>query len=230
MVNHQEDTFSREQEKDPVSYIDGTLNSSHVKQDSIIVEDADVRPNDHKVLDILSEDNSSYTFRGLMRKLGMHQESLSRSLHRLDELGLVEKSQIGYKLSKKGELLAKGSIAQSRTPYIPLMQTYIPSSMDVSSIINGLAGRWFKNLRWLGMVEGEMGHMLQWTSEDNSFQVNLRIVGNYMIIETDASNDKAKVEAMVSAYRIFECVSKLYSNQYGNISMFRTFANDREAN
>lgn len=230
MVNQPEDTFASEREKDPASYIDSTLNSSSAKQDSIIVEDVDVRPNDHKVLEILGKDRSSYTFRGLMRKLGMHQESLSRSLHRLDELGLLEKSQLGYKLSKKGELLAKGSFAQARIAYTPLMQTYIPANIDVSSIVNSLAGRWFKNLRWLGMIEGEMGHMLQWVSEDNSFQVNLRIVGNYIIIETNADNDKDRVEAMVSAYRIFEYVSKLYSNQYGNVSMFRVFTNDREAN
>jgi len=224
-----EDTFADEQKKDPASYIDGTLNSSS-KQNSIIVEDVDVRPNDHKVLETLGEDKSSYTFRGLMRKLGMHQESLSRSLRRLDELGLVEKSHMGYKLSKKGELFAKGSFVQARIAYIPLLQTYIPANIDVSNIVNSLAGRWFKNLRWLGMIEGEMGHMLQWVSEDNSFQVNLRIVGNYIIIETNADNDKHKVEAMVSAYRVFEHVSKLYSNQYGNVSMFRIFANDREAN
>ena len=230
MVNQPEDTFASEQEKDPMSYVGSSINSSNAKQDSIIVEDTDVRPNDHKVLEILGEDRSNYTFRGLMRKLGMHQESLSRSLRRLDELGLIEKSQLGYKLSKKGELLAKGGFAHARIAYIPLMQTYIPANIDVSSIVSSLAGKWFKNLRWLGMIEGEMGHMLQWVSEDNSFQVNLRIVGNYIIIETNANNDKDRVEAMVSAYRIFEYVSKLYSNQYGNISMFRIFANDREAN
>jgi len=230
VVNQPEDTFAREQEKDPTSYIDSTLNSSGSKQDSIIVEDVDVRPNDHKVLEILGEDKSSYTFKGLMRKLGMHQESLSRSLRRLDELGLIEKSQLGYKLSKKGELLAKGSFAHARIAYIPLMQTYIPANIDVSSIVNSLAGKWFKSMRWLGMIEGEMGHTMQWVSENNTFQINLRIVGNYIIIETNANNDKDRVEAMVSAYRIFEYVSKLYSNQYGNISMFRVFANDREPN
>jgi DNA-binding Lrp family transcriptional regulator len=228
MANQPADKLG-EQESDPVSYIDGTLNAPGAEQNSIIVEDVDVRPNDHKVLEILGEDRSRYTFKGLRRKLGMHQESLSRSLRRLDELGLIERSNLGYKLSKKGELLAKDSLVK-KFAYTPLMQTYIPPNIDVSSIVNSLAGKWFKNVRWLGMIEGDMGHTLQWTSEDSSFQVNLRIVGNYIIIETNANNDKDRVEAMVSAYRIFEYVSKLYSNQYGNISMFEVFANDREAN
>jgi hypothetical protein len=164
-----------------------------------------------------------------MRKLGIHQESLSRSLHRLDELGLVEKSELGYKLSMKGELLSRNRTSDAKIAYTPLMQSYIPSNIDVSSIVGSLVGKWFKNLRWLGMIEGEMGHSLQWSNENNSFQVNLRIVGNYVIIETNAGSDKEKVEAMVSAYKIFEYVSKLYSNQYGNVSMFHV-GHDREAN
>ncbi len=229
MVNQPDDAFASE-EKDPASYVESSINSSSQKQESVIVEDADVRPNDEKVLETLGEDRSSYTFNGLMRKLGIHQESLSRSLHRLDELGLVEKSDLGYKLSSKGELLSRNRITDAKIAYTPLMQTYIPSNIDVSSIVNSLVGKWFKNLRWLGMIEGEMGHSLQWVNEDNSFQVNLRIVGNYIIIETNADSDKGKVEAMVSAYKIFEYVSKLYSNQYGNISMFHVFGHDREAN
>jgi DNA-binding Lrp family transcriptional regulator len=227
----QPEAFTNEQVNDD-KYVDDAViatNSSNAKQDSVIIEDIDVRPNDHKVLEILSEDRSRYTFRGLMRKLGMHQESLSRSLHRLDELGLIQKSQLGYKLSRKGEFLAKGNVGNSKVAYVPLLQTYIPTNVNADSIVDTLAGRWFKNLRWLGMVESEMGSMLRWTSEDGSFQLNLRIVGNYVIIETNAGNDKPKVEAMVCAYRIFEHVSKLYSNSYGNMLSY-TFANDNIAN
>jgi DNA-binding transcriptional ArsR family regulator len=212
----QPEGFASEQEDDE-TYLDDTItNSSKAKQDSIVVEDVDVRPNDHKVLKVLSEDSSRYTFRGLLRKLGMHQESLSRSLRRLDELGLVEKSRLGYKLSRKGAFV-RSDASISKVAYMPLLQTYVPSNVDVSSIVATLAGRWFKNLRWLGMVEDKMGHMLQWTSEDGSFQLNLRIVGDYIVIETNAYSEKDKVEAMVCAYRIFEHISKLYSSQYGRI-------------
>ena len=228
MVKQPDDAFASE-EKDPASYVDNSMNPSSTKQESVIIEDADVRPNDEKVLETLGEDRSRYTFKGLVRKLGIHQETLSRSLHRLDELGLVEKSDLGYKLSRKGELISGNRISPAKIAYTPLMQTYIPSNIDVGSIVSSLAGKWFKNLRWLGMIEGEMGQLLQWVNEHNSFQVNLRIVGNYIIIETNAGSDKDKVDAMVSAYKIFEYVSKLYSNQYGNVSMFYV-GHDSEAN
>ncbi|MFQ5940155.1 MAG: ArsR family transcriptional regulator [Nitrososphaerales archaeon] len=223
------EAFANEKVSDDTYLDDAIINSSNVKQDSVIVEEADVRPNDHKVLGILSEDRSRYTFRGLMRKLGMHQESLSRSLHRLDELGLIEKSELGYKLSRKGEVLAKGNTDNTRIAYVPLLQTYVPPNIDVSSIVDTLAGRWFKNLRWLGMVEGEMGHMLQWTSEDGSFRLNIRIIGNYIIIETNANGEIRKVEAMVCAYRIFEHICKLYNNRSGNVLSY-IFSDDKVAN
>lgn len=222
-MENQSDKFDGESDE---RHLEDTVINSDAKQDTMIIEDinSDVRPNDHKVLETLGEDNSRYTFRGLMRKLGMHQETLARSLHRLDELGLVEKSQLGYRLSSKGELVVRRVGDKPRVEYVPLLQTYIPPNVDAGSLVHALAGKWFKSLRWLGMIEGEMGHMLQWISEDGSFQIMLRIVGNYIIIESNACGNDDKVRAMVSAYRIFEHVSRLYSNRYGAILSY-VFAN-----
>ena len=181
------------------------------------IEELDVRPNDSKVLDVLSENNSNYTFRGIMRKLGMHQESLSRSLQRLHELDLIEKSQLGYKLSEKGAFLAKEE-PRLEISHTPLLQTYVPSNVHASDIISSMAGRWFKNLRWIGMVEGQFDHVLRWISEFGSFELNLKVAPNYITIETNAENEKDKADAMISAYRIIQEVSKLYGNQYGSFS------------
>src|SRR5437879_564338 len=100
-------------------------------------DDLDVRPNDSKVLDVLSENNSNYTFRGIMRKLGMHQESLSRSLQRLHELDLIEKSQLGYKLSEKGAFLAKED-PKLKISYTLLLQKYVQSNINARDIINSM--------------------------------------------------------------------------------------------
>ena len=228
MVNEPEGLANQQGSKD--TYLDnGAFISSNVEQDTTFVENDNVRPNDHKVLGILKEDGSSYSFRGMMRKLEMHQESLSRSLQRLDDLGLIEKSKLGYKLSRKGGIQSKRNVSSSTDSYIPLLQTYIPSSIDVNGVIYTLAGRWFKNLRWLGILEGEMGHMLQWKSEDGSFQLNLRIISNYIIIETNAIDEKYKVEAMVCAHKIFELVTKLFSTKFGSVLPY-TFSKYRLEN
>ncbi|HEV2193722.1 MAG TPA: hypothetical protein VGR54_08915 [Nitrosopumilaceae archaeon] len=191
------------------------INSSQEERGHI--DELDVRPNDSKVLDVLSGNNSNYTFRGMMRKLGMHQESLSRSLQRLHELDLIEKSQLGYKLSEKGAFLAKED-PKLKISHTPLLQTYVPSNVHASDIISNMAGRWFKNLRWIGMVETQTDHVLQWLSEFSSFDLNLRVAPNYITIESSATNEKDKADAMISAYRIIQEVSKLYGSQYGSFS------------
>src|SRR5215211_9451036 len=93
---------------------------------------ADFHNNDNKILAVLNEAGSNYSFKGLMRKLNLHQQSLSRALHRLEEMELVEKSPIGYRLSKAGasamsriELLQQQHKPKGRE-YMQLLQTYIP--------------------------------------------------------------------------------------------------------
>ena len=195
--------------------MDDIINSSQEGPGHI--DELDVRPNDSKVLDVLSENNSNYTFRGIMRKLGMHQESLSRSLQRLHELDLIEKSQLGYKLSEKGAFLAKED-PKLKISYTPLLQTYVPSNVHAADIISNMAGRWFKNLRWIGMIESHTDHVLQWLSEFGTFDLNLRVSSNYITIESSATTEKDKADAMISAYRIIQEVSKLYGSQYGSFS------------
>ena len=56
--------------------------------------------------------------------------------------------------------------------------------------------------------------MLQWISDDNnSFQIILEQISKYLIIETNASSDKEKIEAMIGSYRIFEAITKILRNK-----------------
>ncbi len=194
-----ESTFTR---MDEVSFPENILNITNVHDKP--------RPNDYKVLDVLSENNSVYTFSGIMRKIGMHQETLSRSLLRLVEQDLVQKSQNGYKLSKKGAILKKQT--RSETHYTPILRAYLPSEVGVTKLVDDMAGRWFKNLRWIGMVGDKDEHLLQWIDESGLFQINLRIVPNSIIIETSAKKDKQVTLALISVSRIVEEVFKSILN------------------
>jgi DNA-binding HxlR family transcriptional regulator len=179
------------------------------------VSETDFHNNDNKILSVLNEAGSNYSFKGLMRKLNLHQQSLSRALHRLEEMGFVEKSSLGYRLSKSGESII--SIADLHTPkgreYMQLLQTYIPLNVRAVEIVRQLVGRWFKNLRWLGMIESGTGYTLQWTSDDGSFQINLRMISDYIVIETNAFTEKEKVEAMVGSYAIYAQITKAMQNK-----------------
>ena len=181
-------------------------------QDSLSA--TDFHNNDNKILAVLNEAGSNYSFKGLMRKLNLHQQSLSRALHRLEEMELVERSAVGYRLSKAGasamsriELLQQQHKPKGRE-YMQLLQTYIPLNVKAPEVMRPLIGRWFKNLRWIGMIRSDTGYTLQWTSDDGSFQINLRLIADYIVIETNAFTEKEKVQAMVGSYTIYEQITR----------------------
>src|SRR5918995_3228904 len=185
-------------------------------QDSLSA--TDFHNNDNKILALLNEDGSNYSFKGLMRKLNLHQQSLSRALHRLEEMELVEKSPVGYQLSKVGATaMSRTELLQQHKPkggeYMQLLQTYIPLNVKASEVMRYLIGKWFKNLRWIGMIGSDTGYMLQWTSDDGSFQINLRLIADYIVIETNASTEKEKVQAMVGSYTIYEQITKILQSR-----------------
>jgi DNA-binding transcriptional ArsR family regulator len=184
----------------------------------------DFHNNDNKILALLNEAGSNYSFKGLMRKLNLHQQSLSRALHRLEEMDLIEKSPLGYRLSKAGSIaVSKTELLQQQKSrgreYMQLLQTYIPLNIKASEVMRHLIGRWFKNLRWIGMIRSDTGYTLQWISDDGSFQINLRLIAEYIVIETNASTEKEKVQAMVGSYAIYEHITKVMQNRFGEYAL-----------
>ena len=186
----------------------------------------DFHNNDTKILSFLNQETgANYSFKGLLRKLNLHQQSLTRALSRLEDLGLIEKSSLGYKLSKNGEsimtlstksnLEKRGGVLEEeegrkKSGYVQLLQTYVPIDIKSDEIVHALIGKWFNNLRWIGMIESETGeYMLQWINDNNTFQIILRVISKYLIIEANANSDKEKVEAMIGSYRIFEQITKI---------------------
>jgi DNA-binding HxlR family transcriptional regulator len=206
------------------------INSKPVSAAQILVEEDnddsqsslsanDFHNNDNKILALLNEAGSNYSFKGLMRKLNLHQQSLSRALHRLEEMELVEKSLAGYRLSKRGvNAMSSTELLQQYKPksreYMQLLQTYVPLNVKPSEVMRHLIGRWFKNLRWIGMISTDTGYTLQWASDDGSFQINLRLIAEYIVIETNASTEKEKVQAMVGSYAIYEQITKVIQSRF----------------
>ena len=209
------------------------VNEKEVKVDDkmvqIIIDNStdlsldDFQTNDKKVLSILNQDSdvndNQYTFNGLVRKLGIHQQSLTRSLHRLASAGLVKKTVRGYGLAKNLdsilvkksridlENLSKG-ISDQYEQFEQILQLYIPTEIKVEDVIRKLHGKWFGTLRWIGIVEGDGGYVLQWASSDK-YRVNLKLVSRYAVVESDASGANLKSESMIHAHKILEQITRL---------------------
>ena len=201
-----------------------------VEKENPEISNPDLGANDHKVLLLLNDDselNYYYTFRGIMRKTNIHQQSLSRSLHRLESLELIEKTMMGYKIRKEYKIQSSKNhetnfsnisvkIPIESGGFTQLIQTYVPHDLMTSDIIAALTGKWFDTLRWLGLVEGDNEYLLQWISTDHKVLVNLRILSRHVIIETNATNEKDRMESMISAYKILDYATKLAKNKINN--------------
>lgn len=204
--------------------------------DTETISTKDLRQNDNRILSFFGkESGSNYSFRGLMRSLNIHQQSLTRALDRLEDLGLIERSTSGFKLTKDGKSITSNHHLREedintniRRKYSPLLQTYIPIRMKTSEIAENLVGKWFDKLRWAGLINDGSLYILQWISVENgiqsgpvsnttniaaSFQVNLRLMSDYIIIETNAVTTREKVDAMMASYRILHLLTKLFQRR-----------------
>ena len=192
-------------------------------EDDYILSIKDLHRIDRKILRLLTEQPwSTYSFKALERKLSVHQQTLARSLRRLVELSIIEKSPAGYRLNEMnapsilslienstinlfGEeelLLEDSSKSRKQRKFNQLLQIYLPVKvLDVKQVVDRLTRKWFGNLRWLGLVKKDTGYRLEWIvrgkyEDKDLFRINVTIVSEYVIVESDAETMSDKIEAM----------------------------------
>ncbi|MDN5867755.1 MAG: MarR family transcriptional regulator [Candidatus Nitrosocosmicus sp.] len=201
---------------------------SQVDDEKLTISINDVRNNDKKILSLLQKEMwSIYSFKALERKLEIHQQSLSRALKRLLDLNLIEKTSSGYKLVERNvhnsnPILEDNFLneeieidkSKKNRKYKQLIQIYMPVKGNIELIVDHLTGKWFGNLRWFGLIKKETGFRLQWIvvdkhSNNKIFQINVSILSEYIIVESDAVTDSEKVEAMHHSNRIIEELIKI---------------------
>jgi DNA-binding Lrp family transcriptional regulator len=194
----------------------------------------DLRSNDKKILSLLNEEMwSTYSFKALERKLDIHQQSLARALKRLVDLDLIERTPAGYKLIKKNMFISNTIMkntqlideeeeeepevfeaGKTRKRFNQLIQASIPIRNNTELVVNQLVGKWFGSLRWFGLIKKETCFTLQWVAinkynNNKLFQINVNIVSEYIVIESNAVSDKEKIEAMSCSNKIVSEITKI---------------------
>ncbi len=165
---------------------------------------------DTDVLAFLSDEEFNFfTFEGLKRRLGLHPETLSRILNRLEAEGIVQKSSEGYSVTKDIVRQLKHSTRNNTESRIMLLQTFLPSDMPVEMLVSSLRGRWFGLLRWLGLSRNEEGIALKWVTEDGDIQVDAKITVNALSIEAKFLHGYNQNLALKAAYQLMNHISKL---------------------
>ena len=166
---------------------------------------------DNDVLSVInSEDLTVFTFDGLKRRLGLHPETLSRILVRLEQEGLLKKEAHGYKVSPRITRL-KLHQPQNTENHVPLLQTYLPSNIIVQHLISNLNGKWFGRLRWFGLSENSHGVTLKWVTEDGGIQINATIQDSTLSIEAKFLHENNLNLALNASHQLMAHIGKLCS-------------------
>jgi biotin operon repressor len=173
------------------------------------IDESDLDEREREVLKFLSsEQNAYYSFQGLRRKLGYHQETLARTLKRLEEARAIERSPQGYKVMNNGTSYTFSVHINQPQPK-PIIDAYLPSQVDVTVLFQKLKGRWFSNFRWLGYSRDGDQLAMSWISEDGQIELQAKIGGGKIIIAADSLNHIEQPGQIAAAYQLFDHVSKI---------------------
>jgi DNA-binding transcriptional ArsR family regulator len=185
-----------------------TLLSTNIDLDEKF-DEYDLDEREREVLKFLSsEQNAYFSFQGLRRRLGLHQETLTRTLKRLEEANVIERSAQGYKVKTPSNEFSF-TVRTNATFSKPIVDAYLPPQVDVTVLFQRLRGRWFSNFRWLGYsTDGD--HMsMSWISEDGQMQLHARLTNRKISISVDSTSSKGESNQITAAYQLFDHVSKV---------------------
>jgi hypothetical protein len=186
--------------------IDGSLSDS-ISYDP---EESNLTPRDTGILQTIMEEGLTvFTFDGLKRLTGLHQEKLSRIIDRLEEEGLLEKVDEGYRITSRGNETIPRPLDTALQP-IPIVQSLLPRDVDLQQIISGLKGRWFGGLRWLGYSQNDDATILKWIAEEDGIQIDARFTDSYLSIDAKVAEGREVSQAVKAAHQLLGHVSGLY--------------------
>jgi DNA-binding transcriptional ArsR family regulator len=151
-----------------------------------------------------------FTFDGMKRRLGVHPETLSRVLSRLEDQGIIEKQNDGYRVKSEARKALNSQPMSNREPGVPLLQTLLPSGIAIKEMVTNLKGKWFGALRWLGYAEGGEAIILKWITEDGEIQVDAAFSEGSLSIEAKMLSEENLSEALMASYRLISYIFRIY--------------------
>lgn len=184
-----------------------------MRRDTLEDDTPMVSPRDAEVVRAIEEEELTvFTFDGLRRITGAHPETLSRSLERLEDGGLVVRSPGGYSVTDK----AKGSYA-ARPAYggarkVPILHTFLPYEASAGTIVAALKGRWFDTIRWVGMAEADDALVMKWVTEDGTATIDARFSAGQLDIDAKVAKEADLPKAVRAAHQLVGRISRLYAS------------------
>jgi len=176
--------------------------------------DLDLREHDREVLDFLSQNPSSLMgFQGLRRQLGIHPEQLSRALRRLAVDGLVEQTELGYRVTQRALNLLHPAAMEEDHSGIMVIQASMPGDVDARSLVTELKGTWFGTLRWQGLTESTDSLKLSWITPDSHVRIDAQIQGGQLTITAHVAFQEQLDEAIRLGHVLFQHIARASSRE-----------------
>lgn len=161
---------------------------------------------------IEEEELSIFTFDGLRRITGAHPETLSRSLERLEDDGLVVKSPEGYSVTEKAKESFSLRPAYTGAGRVPILHTFLPQEASARTIASALKGRWFDTIRWVGIAESEEGFVMKWVTDDGSALIDAKFSAGQLDIDAKIARESDLPKAVRAAHQLMGRISRLYAS------------------
>lgn len=169
---------------------------------------------DAEVVRAIEEEGLSvFTFDGLRRITRSHPETLSRTLERLEEGGIVARVPEGYSFTTRAKGAPALSPASSAARTVPILHTFLPYDASAGRIVAALKGRWLDNIRWVGMGENPEGLVMKWVTDDGTVIVDAKIASGQLDIEAKIESDSDLPKAVRAAHQLMGRISRLYSSR-----------------
>ncbi|MDG6901667.1 MAG: hypothetical protein JRM80_06865 [Nitrososphaerota archaeon] len=167
---------------------------------------------DMDILRVIEEEElESFSFEGLKRRIGAHPETLSRALGRLEEQRVVERAEDGYRLTQRGRERAGVHPAELAGERMTILRTMLPPTLSLQSLFQGLRGRWFGNLRWLGFSQANGELVMKWVTDDGRVQLDAKFDQSELTIEGRLLQKNSLAQAVTSAHSLLSHISRSYA-------------------
>jgi hypothetical protein len=148
---------------------------------------------DDRIVRRMQSQSGHVSFNGLRRSLSAHPESLSRALRRLERFGVILHDEAGYALADGPSTEFD---AGTRPPFRAVGEVDLPEGASAPWVLSEFAGRWFRDLRWVGMMDGRDDPWLVWSVPGTDGHVLLTLSGRRLRVGTDLpGHDGERVEA-----------------------------------
>lgn len=175
--------------------------------------DISLNARDAEIVRTIEEEGLAvFTFDGLRRITGTHPETLSRSLERLEDDGVLVRSSEGYSVTDRAREAFELKPAHAGATRVPILHTFLPYEASAAKIASALKGRWFDTIRWVGMADSEEGFVMKWVTEDGSALIDAKFAAGQLDIDARVSKESDLPKAVRAAHQLMGRISRLYQS------------------